>query len=535
MVPKYLGRDVELSTTGLCERGDGIAPFDVARAVVRHAEAAFEGEGTPCFLPHDATSSALSQDSHRVWTANGGCVYIDLAHVEVCNPETRFARRFAAQSIAMLRAADAARARAELETPAGTRYRLAATNVDTTDPGVSWGSHVSVSIERELFELLFRDPREPGVLGFVTSAIAAAIPFFGAGTVLPLRRGGSLYSLSARAPHLTRAVSHTTTEPFQRGILNSRDEALADDQARLHLIGFDQAVVSEALLAGYLQAVLAAAEAHWCGPTLRDPVRALRSWSFGLDPGSGEATGVAERLDGRAVTLAEFVGEVASSLRDGLDALGVAWSVAPDVGELLDRIVVLATELGRGSLELPSRHLGWAAKLLWLRAVRDRFGGGLESPRVRLADHDFLDTDPSLGTIWKLWRRGVVDPLVGESDVERAIAVGPRDSRAFLRGRLIRRFGDALTDVDWDRVEVRQGAGVFAPRWRLDLPSLEGPAPDAVASAIGSARDVQELEERLSFPDARPRPVDPIESFDRELDTRISRPEDSTKGRRARR
>ena len=41
------------------------------------------------------------------------------------------------------------------------------------------------------------EDRHPAILGFVTSALAAAVPFFGAGHVLPLNDGSAIYSLSA--------------------------------------------------------------------------------------------------------------------------------------------------------------------------------------------------------------------------------------------------------------------------------------------------------------------------------------------------
>ena len=83
--------------------------------------------------------------------------------------------------------------------PAGTRYTLTTANVDALDPAISWGTHVNVSLERDLWASLLEDPRYPSVLGFVASAIGAAIAFFGAGYVASRRSWkGTQSRMSAR-------------------------------------------------------------------------------------------------------------------------------------------------------------------------------------------------------------------------------------------------------------------------------------------------------------------------------------------------
>jgi hypothetical protein len=108
-----------------------------------------------------------------------------MSHVEVCTASTRFPRRHAAQCLSTLIAAESARSRAESELGNGARYSLSTANVDLLDPSTAWGQHFSVSVEQALWEDLLQQPRHPAVLGFVASALVAAIPFFGAGGPRP--------------------------------------------------------------------------------------------------------------------------------------------------------------------------------------------------------------------------------------------------------------------------------------------------------------------------------------------------------------
>jgi hypothetical protein len=77
--------------------------------------------------------------------------------------------------------------------------------------------------------------------------------------------------------------TYSTTEAFERGILNTRREPHGEGHARMHLIGFDFALAGAPLLASFVQCIFAAAEEGFCALGLYDPVRALRVWSWSLE------------------------------------------------------------------------------------------------------------------------------------------------------------------------------------------------------------------------------------------------------------
>ena len=89
---------------------------------------------------------------------NGGCVYIDLDHLEVCLPEVLSARDHVAAWNAMLRIAARAQAEVNAELPEGQRIHVLANNTD--GHGNSYGSHLDFLITRRAWNNLF-NPRRP--------------------------------------------------------------------------------------------------------------------------------------------------------------------------------------------------------------------------------------------------------------------------------------------------------------------------------------------------------------------------------------
>ncbi len=508
--PKSLGRDCELSTTGTGPRGDAIAPWNVTRRVLEHVGAAFEPYGTEPWTRAAAWSdgrgsaprrerfgSASSSDCLRHWAPNGQCFYSDMSHVEVCTAETRSPRAFAAQCLGVLRVAEAARRRAEEAADPGTRFALSAANVDLVDPGISWGSHLNVEVSRDLWEDLLGERRHPATLASVTSALAAAIPFFGCGYLMPQEDGSALFSLSARAHHLSLVECVSTVEAFRRGILNARREPHAAESERLHLIGFDFALAGAAPLAAFLQSLLAASERGFVGPILWEPVHALRTWSWGLDLRAVRLNAVAPLADRRTIALPEIVAEIASWLLRLHEAGDLPDDAAPEWRALLPRVVELAGDLARGDVARCGRHLDWAAKLLvLLHASGD---GSLEfgDPEMRLLDHDFANTDPEAGAFWRLWARGAVDPLVRDEDVDACLRDGPPECRGWARGRLVQRFAPEITAIDWDRVELRLDGDRFARRARISMPRVDSLRRDAFEPLLTESRDAGRLADLL--------------------------------------
>ncbi len=496
MIPKFGGRDCELSSTGIDRDGNSINSADVTRAVLRHIAEAVELRGGRVWSSRGGFY-ASSTDCQRRWSSNGSCHYGDLGHTECCTPTCLDPYEFARRSVLSVRIAEEARQLAEAASQGEAQYMLSTANADTLDPSISFGTHISMAIEESLWADLFMAPRRPSRLPMVASGIAAAIPFFGAGYLLPTQEG-IRYSLSARAHHITRVWTLTTTEAYRRGILNSRREAHGSGFERLHLIGFDYCLQSSALLFSFLQCLLAAAEESFCQFQLVDPVRALHAWSWGLNLETGQLPATAALVDGRHLTLPEYLRELTGTLLRMAESGFIDETVAPHAAELLPRIIQLTHDAGEGNVVACAKHLTWASKLLCLLGHCDEENQALGDASTRLLDHDFANTDRERGLFWKLWEQGDVDPLIDLDDVEAGWTEAPHDTRDYVRGRLIERFSDQITYLDWSFMEFRRSDNGWGPRVRIDLPQPGCLTRDEFEPLIAASRDVEELAERLA-------------------------------------
>ena len=500
-IPKYLGFDCELSTSGLDREGRTMSPHDATCGILAHIDTAFEPHGAETWSRRQgwgASGSVYSTDCLRHWAPNGQCFYMDLSHLEICGAATLDPRHYAAQCFAALTVAEEARARAEEESN-GARYTLTAANVDTCDPGISWGTHLNVCVDELLWEDLFKSLRRPSVYGFVTSAMAAIVPFLGAGLILPTEEE-TLYSLSARAHHLTRTCTLSTTEAYARGLLNSRREGHGSEHERLHVISTDFSLIAAALKGAVIQGVLAAAEDGCCALNLYDPVMAMRQWSWGLDRATCTLPAVATLTSGQRLTLPQYMRELCLLLRGRVEEGLVDETITPGAEELLSLVIDLTHWLEEGTDSFPqvARHLDWAAKWMYLTQLAEARGSGLDDPAMRLADHDFTRTNLRGGALWKLWESELVDPLVDRAQVEAFLVDGPPESRAWARGRLIQRFGPQVTSVDWSRMELKLTDARWAPRLRIVLPGMASLDRELFEPILESARSVAELGELLA-------------------------------------
>jgi proteasome accessory factor A len=507
---KFIARDCELSTTGVDEDGDSIDQWKVTSLTLAQIEKVFQARDGQVWSHDNARVSPYSMDCRRNWASNGQCYYSDMSHVEVCTAETTHPRAFAAQCWSTLLAAEEARKLAEQDADQDIRLSLSASNADVADPSISWGTHLNVSVSEELWEDLFVDHRHPGTLGHVASAVAAGIAFFGAGYILPLK-DGTIYSLSARAHHLSRVHTQSTTDAFRRGLLNTRRESHGEKQDRLHLIGFDYSLVAAPLLCTYVQCLLAAAEEGYCGMILYDPVRALRTWSWNLDLKTGHLPAEAPLIDGRCLTLPRFVREHTERLLDMCEGGLITPQAAPEALDLLPRIIELTHYADEGAVQKCAMHLDWAAKLLCLLGG----GKGFDDAACRLADHDFANTNPRRGAIWRLWEQGLIDPLVQRSHAEGCLKAPPPESRAWGRGQLIRRFVNSINNVDWDRVDLNRSGERWSPRLRVELPHLDSLCRAQFEPVLRRARDVDHLKEMLD--EGQCDDTDPLEDITERL------------------
>lgn len=371
---------------------------------------------------------------------NGARFYVDHAHPEYSSPELTTALDAVIWDSAGDRVAFAAAqaAAAAHDTP----VKLYKNNVD--GKGASYGAHENYLVDRAVE---------------FTDLAAALIPFFvtrqiytGAGRVgLGIAGEQPGFQISQRADYIETDISLETT--LNRGIINTRDEphATREDYRRLHVIIGDATLAqwSTYLKFAMTDAVLTAVEAgeYFTDLALADSVRSVQWVSRDLS-----CTRPLRLLDGRELTAVQIQQEILRRLAGGIDS------------QLQERITLILDLLARDPL-LTSQYLDWTAKYQLLQGLATRANLDWDHPKLMAADIQYSDLDPQRGLFYRLQERGALDALVTQEQISAAMHTPPSDSRAYLRGELIRRVGDHVVAANWDSLVLATSQG----QWRVPL------------------------------------------------------------------
>lgn len=406
---------------------------------------------------------------------NGARLYVDHAHPEYSSPETTNPLEAMVWDQAGDRVALAASQRIA-EAPGSPQVLLYKNNTD--NKSVSYGAHENYLVARELdFDEL----------------VARLLPFFtarqvicGAGRVgigVTGRTPG--FQISQRADFFEEQVGLETT--IRRPIVNTRDEphAAADRYRRLHVIIGDANLsqTSTWLRCGMTALVLSMIELGSC-PRLElvDPVAALQTISH--DPTLQATVPLTDRRQLTGVDLMEVYLEAAEAhaQRFGMDDPAtqdvlVAWR------ETLDLL--------RSDVARLADQLDWVAKHQLLAGYRDRHGLTWDDPRMGMLDLQYADLRLDKGLHHALVRRGSLRTLVEESVIQQAMHLPPPDTRAWLRGRTVGRFGASVAGASWDTLLLRPVADGPVHRFHQREPLLG--TKEQLRGAFDDDADVQGL------------------------------------------
>ena len=278
----------------------------------------------------------------------------------------------------------------------------------------------------------------------------ALIPFFVARQVLTgagrvgLGHDGDRpgFQISQRADYIEQEISLETT--LNRGIINTRDEphAEAGRFGRLHVIIGDAncSQTSALLKLGTTSLVLDAIEegVDFSDLQLADAVSEVAAVSHDVS--------LTHRLvlgDGRELTALELLGEYRTRVTPRTEA---------------DEKVITAWDEAAGLLAedpLKAAHLlDWVAKWRLIKAFLDR-GVDPDNPKLAAIDIQYADIDPAKSLYHALVRKGQMRTLVTDAELERASVTPPRETRAYFRGRVTEKFGDAVVAASWQNVTLR--------------------------------------------------------------------------------
>ncbi|NNE95677.1 MAG: proteasome accessory factor PafA2 family protein, partial [Acidimicrobiales bacterium] len=297
------------------------------------------------------------------------------------------------------------------------------------------------------------------------------------------------YQLTQRAEHFEEEVGLETT--LKRPIVNTRDEPHADSQRyrRLHVIVGDANMAQAAtfLKVGTSQIVFAMIEdgAMNLDREFEDPVAAMHQVSHDLT--------LAEPLrlhGGTTMTALEIQYDLleqaeAYTARRGFDNLG---------GEIVGKqILSMWGEVLAGLETDPdsvASMVDWVAKRRILNGFQDRHGCDWDDSRLRALDLQYHDMRPGKCLAAKAGLMSLVD----DDDAEHAMTNPPDDTRAYFRGRCLKKFADSVVAANWDSIVFDVGDD---PLRRVPMMEPTRGTAFHVSTLLDESDTVTELLERL--------------------------------------
>ncbi|MCC6497650.1 MAG: proteasome accessory factor PafA2 family protein [Propionibacteriaceae bacterium] len=462
MTQRVLGIETEYGI--LAAAAPELHPAVLSAAVV----AAYPGIATGTTLEWD--DPIPIEDAHNRVLANGARLYVDHAHPEYSGPEVTTA----IDALAYDLAGDAAVVAAARAASAQLGVEIGIYKNNTDSRGASYGCHENHLLPRSL-------PWDR-IRAAVPSFLVSRAVLVGAGRV-GLGQHGELagFQLTQRADFFETVEGIQTTR--RRPILNTRDEPHARPASyrRLHVITGDanRSQFTTWLKAGTLAAFLTALQAGALPVIeLADPVAAFTAVSH--DPG---LTALLQLADGRRLSALDLQEVICDAVRAEAQRHPEDYET-----EVLTAWAEVLADLRRDPESCADR-LDWVAKLQLLRAYADRDQLAWDHPRLAQLDLVWARLDRP-GPVEALERAGRLRTLVAPERVARAGDEPPADTRAWLRGTLVRLAADRVVGASWDWMSVRDSNGGLH---RLDLAEPAG----STSAAVGAIRDAAAVDALL--------------------------------------
>ena len=265
------------------------------------------------------------------------------------------------------------------------------------------------------------------------------------------------YQISQRADHIVTEIYEWIQ--FSRAIINTRDEPLSDytKYRRLHLLVGDtnMSEYASALKIGTTVLILDAIERHYERygeklpiPNLElvDPIAAIRyisrdttlTWDVDLQNGQ-----TVTAIDIQRKYL-NFVQDMMTRPNETTEWILTEWE------HVLDDLETDWTRL--------TTRLDWAAKKWFLDALVEEEGLDWDDQWLKSLDLEYHNIDPETGIFYALQSEGCMRRVVTDHQISHAITNPPINTRARVRGYLMRSLKKHKMQciVDWHHIYAGQ-------------------------------------------------------------------------------
>jgi proteasome accessory factor A len=404
--------------------------------------------------------------------------------------------------------------RANAKRPGDRQIKVLVNNSDGL--GHSWGSHLSVLIQRQAFDnILWRKPLH---LQFLASFQVSNLLLSGQGKAgAENARPAAPYQLSQRADFFECLLGIQTTQ--NRPIVNSRDESLAGrrflgdspDPARLHIIFYDSHLAdgSCVLTVGSTQMILTMLELGLVNPqlVLDDPLEAVVLYSH--DP---TFKARAELISKKRVTILELQSAYLEEVKRHA-ARGVFEGIVPRCEEIIALWEDTLNKFAACDLTALAPRLDWVMKLMAIdRAMELSPSLDWDSPEIKMLDAMYSSLGDD-GLFRNYEASGFTERLVPTERVEYFTKNPPQETRAWTRAWLLRRAmndGVEVESVDWDRMTFKMRGRYAWPTYRtLELANPFGFTRAEAEPIFDSCEEFADLLDGLESlaSDAGPKPL----------------------------
>jgi len=385
--------------------------------------------------------------SSNVFLENGARLYLDVgSHPEYATPECDSLYDLVAHDKAGERVLEGLLHSAEERlADEGIRGQVYLFKNNTDSAGNSYGCHENYLVSRS---------------GDFQRTLDTLIPFFvsrqvfaGAGKLLQTARG-TVFCLAQRAEHIWEGVSSATTR--SRPIINTRDEPHADAERyrRLHVIAGDSNMSEYAtyVKVGTTAALIQMLEDDvvFRDLTLENPIRAIREISHDLTCRRRVRLANGRELSALDIQWEYLERTMRYARSNGFPA---------QVQQAIRMWEHLLTGLEKDPLSL-RRECDWVAKHHLIEEYRAKRHLELSDPRLALLDLSYHDVTRERGLYYLMERRGMMERIVTDADIGRALIHPPQTTRARLRGEFIKAAKARQRDftVDWVHLKLNDQA-----------------------------------------------------------------------------
>lgn len=384
-----------------------------------------EGRQTP--------ESQLREDRVLI---NGARFYNDHGHPEYSTPECLRLLDLVAHDLAGERIVNATAE--EFEKKIGKKVKVYKNNSDFH--GASYGTHENYLVSREV-------SAESLIQGLLPFLVVRQV-LVGAGKVGSEVGKPCKYQISQRSEFFHEVANVETL--YRRPIFNTRDEPHCDTQKwmRLHVICGDANRMPwcTAMKAGMLKLVLDLIELGECPKwRIKNPVRVISEIS------KDESFAWKIELEGSSWTTALEILE--SYLRCSEHFLGGRDN---ETDWIINEWRQALEDISKDKYLLKDR-VDWVAKLSLLEDFAFS-EGKWKNDVMQALDLEYHNIDKSKSLFHALQDMGLVKELVNDSRVHDAMTTPPQDTRAKIRGDLIRESSNNVKTVCWRRAVLKDGS-----------------------------------------------------------------------------